>query len=332
MWSAAASIAAAIGPSIGGTLIELFGWRSVFVINVPIGILLLAGTRIVRPSARRAGERPDALGTLALAGGIGGLVLAVTEGSTWRWASPRTLGLLAAGLLLTAVALWRSAHHPVPAIQTTLWRSKTFALANVVSLFFGAALYAYLLCGALFLVNVWHYSELTTGFALSPGAVLAATAAIGFGRMTGRWRDPRVAVVGGSLLVVSTTAALCIWLPAKPHFLALWLPTVLIGGFGVGAISTGVSSAAALSVQPPQFASATGLNMAARQFGGALGVGVLAALLAAAQPTRPGPYVHILLFCTITIAIAGVAGLGLSLRPATAPATQTSLAATDARA
>jgi predicted MFS family arabinose efflux permease len=272
---------------------------------------------------RNRAERPDILGTVALAAGVGCIVLGITEGAAWHWVNGRTLTSLLAGVLLVAVVLWRSMRHAVPAVQIALWRSRTFALANIVSLCFGAALYAWLLCGAFFLVNVWHYTELNAGLALSPGAVFSAISAIGVGRLTGRWRDPRVAVCAGTVLMLATTALLTFYLPATPHFLALWLPTVLIGGFGIGAVSTGVSSAAALSVMPQQFAAATGLNMAARQVGGALGIGVLAALLTTSGSTQPTPYAHILLFCTLTLALAGIAGLGLVLRPAAAPAAQT---------
>lgn len=330
LWSAAASVAAAVGPSIGGALIQAFNWRAVFLINVPIGILMLGGSRLLPRAARNAAGRPDILGTIALAAGIGGIVLGITQGSAWHWADPRTLISLLAGALLGAVALARSTRHALPAVQTALWRSRTFAVANVVSLCFGAAVYAWLLCGALFLVNVWHYSELNAGLALSPGAVFSAISAIGAGRLTGRWKDPRVAVCTGAVIMLATTALLTFYLPARPHFLALWLPTAIVGGFGVGAMSTGVSSAAALSVAPQQFAGATGMNMAARQIGGALGIGVLAALLTASGSAQPHPYTHILLFCTVTLAMAAIAGLGLSLRPVAAPVVRTAPAHTDA--
>ncbi|HEX6471610.1 MAG TPA: MFS transporter [Streptosporangiaceae bacterium] len=322
VWSASASAAAAVGPSLGGLLIDAFTWRAVFIINVPIGIALLVGLmRVVQGSAGRRGPLPDVLGTAALALGIGGLVLGVTKGTDWHWTGTRTLTSLAVGAALVALALWRSARQQVPAIETKLWRNRTFALANVVSLLFGAALYAWLLVGVLFLVNVWHYSELAAGFALSPGAVFSAVAAIGIGRALGRW-NPRVAVLAGCVLITAMAAWLVVWLPADAHFVQLWLPTATISGFGFGAVSTGVSSAAALSVQPVQFAGATGLNMAARQVGGALGIAVLAAILAGGDPARPHVYSHVLLFCALTAAGAGIVGLGLSLRPKAAPAGQ----------
>ncbi|MFB7244237.1 MFS transporter [Streptomyces populi] len=330
LWSAAGSAAAAIGPSLGGVLIDASGWRSVFLINVPFGIALMAGVRAVRRSERVPGRFPDAVGSLALAIGMGGLVLGVTQGSDWGWGTSRTLGCLAAGAVVLAYGVLRARTQPVPAIDTTLWRSRTFSLANVVSFFYGAALYAWLLCGVLYLVNVWHYSELKAGFVLSPGAVFSAIAAVGIGRVLGRRASPRLMVIGGSLLIVGVGVWLVAVLPVEPHLVDLWIPTAAISGFGMGAVSTGVSTAAALSVPPAQFAGATGLNMAARQMGGALGIAVLASVLAGADISGTTAYAHVLLFCTVMAAVSGLAGLGLTLRPAPQPSASASAATTSA--
>ncbi|MGW6272447.1 DHA2 family efflux MFS transporter permease subunit [Streptomyces sp. NPDC055060] len=315
LWSASGSAAAAIGPCLGGVLIDAFGWRTVFLINVPLGLALMAGVRAVQKTRPPAGRVPDVLGSLALALGMGGVVLGVTQGSDWGWSDPRTLGCLLAGVAVLAYGVLRARTQPVPAIDTALWRSRTFSLANVVSFFYGAALYAWLLCGVLFLVNIWRYSELKAGFVLSPGAVFSALAAIGIGRVLGKRASPRLMVCGGCLLIVGVGVWLVAVLPAEPHLLDLWMPTTIISGFGMGAVSTGVSTAAALSVPPEQFAGATGLNMAARQVGGALGIAVLASILAGADTSTTTPFAHVLLFCTVTAGIAGLAGLGLSMKP-----------------
>jgi MFS family permease len=255
------------------------------------------------------------VGTLLLAAGVGFISLGIVQGSAWGWASARTLGVAAAGLLLLAWALRRSARQAAPAVETQLWRIRTFALANVVSLFYGAALYAWLLEGVLFLVNVWHYSVLDAGLAMSPGAVLSAAVAVLAGRIGAR-RDPRLLVVVGATSIVVSGVWLVLALTARPDFAALFLPAGLLAGFGMGALSTAVSTAAALSVQPPRFAGATGLNMAARQVGGALGIAALAAILPAVPTDLPPAYLHVLIFCCITAALAGVAGTGLSLKRA----------------
>ena len=175
---------------------------------------------------------------ITLTAGIGALVLGITEASAWHWADPRTVASLVGGVILLAVTLYRSSTHAVPVLEIDLWKSRTFARANVASFFYGTALYAWLLVGVLYLTQAWGYTELQAGLALSPGAVLAAIVATG----VGRWRNanaPRLAVVGGALMIAGVGLWVGIILPAHPHFLTVWLPAALISAFGMGAITTG---------------------------------------------------------------------------------------------
>ncbi|MFJ9122728.1 MFS transporter [Streptomyces sp. NPDC102340] len=313
LWSAAASAAAAAGPSLGGILIDTAGWRSVFLVNVPLGLALLAGIRSVRAPARSGQGLPDLLGTLFLTAGTGLLVLGVTQGREWHWDDPRTLGSLVGGLVLAAGALLRARRHPRPALQTRLWRSRPFALANLVSLFFGAALYAWLLVGALLLVNVWHYPWISAGLSMTPGALLSAGVAATVGRSLSRSR-PHLVVFCGALTLVAAGLWLGLTLSSQPALWSMWIPVGLLAGAGIGAVSTGVSSVAALSVEPADFAGATGLNLAVRQIGGALGIAAVAAILPVATSSDPAPYRHVVLFTCATAAIAGLLGLGLARR------------------
>ncbi|WP_141583942.1 MFS transporter [Actinomadura sp. WMMA1423] len=313
LWSAAGAFAAAIGPGLGGVLVEASGWRSVFVINVPIGLaMLLAGRRLPRAEAG-TGRLPDLAGTVLLGAGVGGVALGVTQSRDWGWTGAGTLALLLGGAALAALALWRSARHPVPALEISLWRDRRFAAANAASFLYGTSLYAWLLLGVLFLTGQWHYSILEAGLASTPGAFTATAAAVATGRLTAR-TGVRPAVAGGALVVVASGVWAIAALPAEPRFLAFWLPVGLLVGAGIGMLSTGTATAAALSAGPLRFAGATGLNTTARQLGGALGIAVLAALLP--ERTALGDYTAVYLFCTITAAGTGAAGLLLAGRPA----------------
>ncbi|TDD82086.1 MFS transporter [Actinomadura darangshiensis] len=313
LWSAAGAFAAAIGPSLGGVLVDLSGWRALFIINVPFGLaMLLGGLRL--PRAEGAGGRlPDLAGTILLGAGVGGVALGVTQTRDWAWIDARTLALLLGGAVLIALALWRSARHPVPALEISLWRDRRFAIANAASFLYGTALYSWLLVGVLYLTGQWHYSILKAGFASTPGALTATVAAIGTGRLTGRL-GVRPAVAGGALIMVAAGAWTIASLPAEPHFLTFWLPVGLLVGTGMGMVTTGTASAAALSAGPLRFAGATGLNTTARQLGGALGIAALAALLPV--PAAHDDYTAVYLFCTLAAAGAALAGLLLTVRPA----------------
>jgi EmrB/QacA subfamily drug resistance transporter len=328
LWSAAASAAAAAGPSLGGVLVDTVGWRSVFFINVPLGIALLAGIRAVRGSRPTGQGLPDVLGTLLLATGTGLAVLGVTQGPEWSWDDARVLGCLAGGLVLLALTLVRASSHPRPALQTRLWRSKVFALANLVSFFFGAALYAWLLIGALFLVDIWQYSRISAGLSMSPGALLSAAVAVLVGRSLSR-RSPHLVVFCGSMTLVAAGLWLGLTLSSDAALWTMWIPVGLLAGAGIGAVSTGVSSAAALSVEPVDFAGATGLNMAVRQIGGALGIAALAAILSVPAATDAARYSHVVFFSCATAAVAGLLSLGLApRRPAPRPGTEASATTT----
>jgi EmrB/QacA subfamily drug resistance transporter len=314
LWSAAAALAAAAGPALGGILVDVFGWRSVFVINVPLGLALVAAARSL-PVTATGGRRPDLLGTALLVGGIAAVVLGLTEGPQWGWGAPATLGALAVGAVATLVALVRSGRVPVPAIEVGLWRSRTFAVANVASLLYGLALYPWMLLGVLVLTNVWGYSPLEAGLAMSPAAVIAAVCAVIAGRLSARIGTRTIVAAGGAVLFAAALW-IALVLPQEANFLGLWLPGGVLIGIGTGALTTGTSTAAALSVAPARFADATGLNTTARQLGGALGIAVLAVLLPAAADLND--YTHVYLFCALASAGAGLAGLALA-RPARAP-------------
>jgi EmrB/QacA subfamily drug resistance transporter len=305
LWSAAGALAAAAGPALGGVLVDTVGWRALFLINVPVGLAIVAGTRLIPRSAPSRRRLPDAAGTLLLGAGIAAAALGISQGPEWGWGDERTVGALAGAVLAVTAALRRSTRHPVPAIETELWRSRPFAAANLASLLYGAALFPWMLVGVLFLIGVWGYSPLEAGLAMTPGALSDAVVALRAGPVVAR-RGPWTVIAGGALVLASAGLVFSLAATEEPHFLALWLPLALPIGVGTGAITTGVSTAAALSAPPERFAAAVGLNQTGRQIGGALGVAVLAALLADVAPADgAGPYIHVYVFCTIaTLAVA----------------------------
>ena len=213
-----------------------------------------------------------------------------------------SLGILA--------AVTRSRRHPTPALETSLWRSRTFAAANVASLLYGTALFPSLLVGVLFLVQIWGYSPLEAGLAMTPGAVIAAIVALRTGPLVAR-HGPRVVVSAGALALGTAGLLSAFTLPSEPSFLTWWLPVGALIGLGTGAITTGTSTAAMLSVTPARFAAAGGLNQTARQVGGALGLAILAAVLTGGPENDIGPYTDVYLFCAVASLAVALAAYGL---------------------
>lgn len=322
-WGAAASVAAATGPGLGGLLVEGFGWRAVFLLNVPLGLALLALGRRVLPAdatlAGAPGRRPDVAGTIAFAGGIALVVAGLTQSGDWGWTDPGTLAGVAGGVALIGFALLRSRDHTAPAVEVGLWRSRPFAVANAGSLLLGSAVFAWLLSGPLFLTTVWGYDVLEAGLAVSPGALTSAAAAAYVGKRATP-RGQRAAIAGGGALLGITGLYLGLSVTSEPAFWSVWVPSGLLSGTAIGLGLTGLATASASALPPERFAAGTGLTMTARQLGGALGVAALAALLTARGPDADG-FALAFVACGGAAALAGLTGLALvGRRPTPVPA------------
>jgi EmrB/QacA subfamily drug resistance transporter len=314
VWSAVSAVGAAIGPGVGGGLVEIFGWRAVFFINLPFGIgcIVFALRLLAHPGPVSRQKMPDPLGTVLLTLGIGALTAGVTEGGNWGWQSPRTVVCLVLGPVAIALALLRSRGRAVPALDTFLWRIRGFAAANVVSLLYGMATYSLILASVLYITSVWHFSELQTGLANTPGALLSSAAALVMGRLSVRLGGPRGATVGGLVLFLCC----CLWLAFRvtshPAFLTFYLPAGIVGGIGMGAVAMGVSACAAMAAPPTLYGSAISLNTTARQFGGALGIAIMAAILVGTGSGQAGiaPFRDVFIFCAILVGAALVVAAG----------------------
>ncbi|MFC4852704.1 MFS transporter [Actinophytocola glycyrrhizae] len=320
--SAAGAIAAAVGPSVGGLLVEAFTWHAVFLINVPLGIaLIVVGAKVLTPTPARSGL-PDPVGVLLLVLGVGGLTVGITNGSSWAWTSGRTLVCLGAGAVCVWLAVRRSLRHPSPAVELSLFRrNRMFTSANLVALLYGTVMYTWLLVSVLFLTDVWQYSELAAGLAQTPGAVVAAIAAVVMGKVMGRFGGPRYAAAVGMTAHALVPVILFVFLTEDSAFAALWLPCSVLVGFGIGATMTAVMTAGAMSAPPTEFASVSAVNNTARQIGGALGAAVVATIL---RTTAVGDeaggatldsYLDVYAFCLVlTVVAIAVAVFGLRTR------------------
>ncbi|MFZ3473945.1 DHA2 family efflux MFS transporter permease subunit [Streptomyces sp. 4.24] len=278
-WSAAGGLAAAVGPSVGGLLVEWWDWRAIFLINVPLGLAVcLAAVRVVPKEARTGRRLPDPVGTVALAVGIGAVVAGLSQGAAWGWTDPKVLVLVIGGALSGALALRRSRSHPAPAVDRDLWRDRLFARANIGALLFGAAMYAWLLTGPSYLIDRWDYSVLQAGFGVTPGAILAMAGALVVGRRVPA-RLQWAAVTAGSLIFAANALLLWGWAADSTSYAQIFLPAGLLGGLGIGVVVTALSTVASAGLPPQRFAAGTGLLMTARQLGGALGIAATAALL-----------------------------------------------------
>ena len=280
--AAVGALAAGIGPALGGLLVEADSWRWVFLVNVPVGVAgyLLGRTRLLE--SRQAGRRrvPDVPGAIAFAVAIGALVLAIVQGEEWGWGSTWTVEAFAAAAVLGVIVVRRCSRHRSPIVDLTLFRDRGFSVANAASIVAAAGFFSYTLVNVLYLTEVWRYSVLEAGLAITPGPVVAIACARPAGRIADRVGQ-RPVLVGGGLL----WGAAVLWFAERvgpaPAFLAEWLPGMVLLGIGAGLLFPTLSAVAVASAPGAGFGVATAVNTVARQVGAALGVAVVVAIIQA---------------------------------------------------
>jgi EmrB/QacA subfamily drug resistance transporter len=313
VWAAVGGVAAALGPPLGGLLVEA-GWRTVFLVNLPVGaIALVAATRVLREARDPAvGPRPDTLGALALATAVGALVVALVRAEAWGWGSPEVLGLLAGAVLAGALVAVRIARHPAPFVEPEMLRVPRFRAANGAAVLFYAAFAGLLLGAVLFLTGMWGMSVLTAGLALAPGPAMAAL----FAGPAGRWADrfgQRAVAIPGLLLFAGAGVWWLARMGTESDYAGGFLPAWLAGGIGVGLVIPTLAGAATSALPPARFATGAAVVTMSRQIGAALGVAVLVAALGTDSTAPPlGAFEDAwLLMIAATLAAAVVAiGIG----------------------
>lgn len=277
LWGAAAALAAAVGPVLGGALVELAGWRWIFLVNLPlVAIAIWAGRRGLRESRDEAASGlPELLGSVLVAAALGLLALALVRGNDWGWTSAATLGALAGAAIATAGAVGRAARHPRPAIDLGLLRIRSFRLGTLGTALFAMAFFSMILGNILFLTEIWQYSVLHAGLAVAPGPLASTLVAAPAGRLADRLGH-RAVIVPGTLFYAAGIIVLRL-APAGGDYLTDWLPGQLLSGVGIGLAFPALGAAAAQDVPVGQFASATAVTSAARQVGAVIGTAILVA-------------------------------------------------------
>ncbi|MFQ6327211.1 MFS transporter [Nocardia sp. CWNU-33] len=279
IWGAAAALAAGAGPPLGGLLIEIADWRWIFLINIPVGLLILAAGRSALRESKddNATGLPDLLGAVLSAAGLGLLALAIIQGDSWGWGSLDTVACFVVAAVLIGWLVRRCLVHPQPVVDPALMRIPSFAVGNVGTLLFALAFFSMILGNILFLTGVWQYSILKAGLAVLPGPLLTTVVAIPAGRIADRFGHRAVIVPGTivyaiGLLVLRGSGA-------EPDFLGTWLPGQSLVGIGIGLAFPALGAASVANVPADRYGSASAVGAAFRQFGAVLGTAILIAII-----------------------------------------------------
>lgn len=321
LWVAFGGLGAALGPVIGGLLVEI-DWRWVFLVNVPIGLAaLVVGLRMLPNPRGAGGALPDMFGALMLIGSIAALILALVKGTDWGWTSAGVLVSLVVAIALGIAFVFSSSRHHSPVVDPALLRAPNFALMAANAVFFQVAFAGMLLTAVLWMQDVWGWSAVRTGLAIAPGPLLVPIVAILAGRFIGRVGAGPVIAIGG----VTFAAGLFWWAQAitlEPNYASGQLGGILITGVGVGLTLPTAFAAGSSGLPPQRFATGSGVLSMSRQIGLALGVAVVVATLGSpANPTETLDAFQRTWYIAAAVAVvAGLIGLGAKLpRPAAAP-------------
>lgn len=314
LWGAAAAAAAAVGPTLGGALVELSDWRLVFLVNLPLGAAIVLAGRSRLPKPKMLDSRlPDLPGAAMLALSLATVTLAIVEGNNWGWASAATLGCFAAAALLLAGVVIRS--HPRPIVEPALFAHPSFRAGNLGTLLFAAAFFSLILGNVLFLTSIWGYTVFHAGLATLPGPALSTVVAGPAGRLADRFGH-RAVIVPGALFFAAGVMVLRS-AGAEPDYLGLWLPGACLTGIGIGLAFPTLGAASVRDIPVDRFATASAVNAAFRQVGAVLGTAILVAIVGepASLPQALSASDDAYMFAVWASLASGAAVLGLRRSP-----------------
>lgn len=274
--AAIVGLGVAASPTVGGIVVDLLDWRWIFYLGTAVVVVAAFAAHSMLEKDKPANAEaklPDGLGAVLQTIALTLIVLAVLKRSEWGTTDPRTVLALLGGLAALAWFVRRCFTQETPLIDADYFRNRTFAFANLSVLVFSIGFFAATITSVFFMQGVWGYSVLEAGLTFAPGAAVAALVSGVAGKMAERYGSwtisaPGCVIAGLGLLLLATST------DQSRAFVSQWLPGQLIYSVGVGLALTGLVGAALTSVSEDQFATASGINAALRQVGGALGVAI----------------------------------------------------------
>jgi len=312
VWGGVFGLSMAMGPVVGGALVDSVGWRGVFWVNIPVGIAAILLTALFVPESKAArARRPDPIGQILIIAMLGSLTYGIIEGPSYGWGSARILGFFAVTVMALIAFVLYEPRRAEPLIDLRFFRSLPFSGATLTAVSAMGALGGFLFLITLYLQDVRGYRPLFAGLFLLPMAAAMAVGAPLAGRMLAKSgaRAPLLiagaGITAGGLLLTQLTSS------SAPGYLVL---AFLVFGIGMGFVNAPITNSAVSGMPRSQAGVASGIASTSRQVGSSVGVAVMGSVLAAnlhgsmaagfTAATRPGWWI---------IAAAGVVVIVLAL-------------------
>ena len=286
IWAGVSALALAIGPLVGGLLTEHLSWHWIFFVNVPVGVLAVtASFLLITESKDETHESLDLPGLATSALGLFALTYGLIEANAYGWTSTRIVGSFVVAAASLVLFLWIERHRRAPMLDLTLFRSGTYAGANLAMLLVALAMFGVFFFVSLYMQNVLGYSAIQAGAAFLPMTILIILVAPVAGKLSDR-HGSRWLMSAGMVLL----AAQLVYFSQLGTDATFWnlLPALLVGGLGMSMTMTPTSAAALRAVPVEKSGVGSAVLNAMRQVGGSLGIALMGAIVANEASGRPG--------------------------------------------
>jgi EmrB/QacA subfamily drug resistance transporter len=325
IWAGVSALALAIGPLVGGLIVDNINWNWIFFVNVPVGALGLVVSRLVITESRDSSHEQsvDLPGLLTSGFGLFALTYALIEGNGKGWTSAEILSLFALAVILLVAFVVIEYRSRLPMLDLSLFRIGSFTGSNVVALLVSLGMFGVFFFVSLYIQNILGFSPTKAGATFLPMTLLIIVVAPIAGRLSdrigSRW------LMGAGMTIVGTSLLLYQRVGLHSDFWTL-LPAMLLGGIGMAMTMSPMTAAAMGSVPVDKAGVGSGVLNSFRQLGGSLGIALMGAILAsylhhpvgspaAAQDFVNGLHAALAVAAVVTFAAAIVAVVTVRTRP-----------------
>ena len=285
IWAGVSALALAIGPLVGGLLTEHLSWHWIFFVNVPVGVIAIAASfLLITETKDETHESLDLPGLATSALGLFALTYGLIEANTYGWTSARIVGSFAVAAISLVSFLQIERRRRAPMLDLTLFRSGTYAGANIAMLLIALAMFGVFFFVSLYMQNVLGYSAVQAGAAFLPMTLVIILIAPIAGKASDKFGSRWLMTIGMVLLSVQL-----LYLSQLGPDADFWnlLPGFVVGGLGMAMSMTPTAAAATRAVPVNKSGVGSAVLNAARQVGGSVGIALMGAIVAAQAKGKP---------------------------------------------
>ena len=325
IWAGVSAMALAIGPLVGGLIVENINWNWIFFINVPVGVLGIVVSQLVIKESRDTSHEQsiDVPGLITSSAGLFALTFALIEGTAHGWTSPEIVGSFAAAVVLLVAFVLLERYQRLPMLDLSLFKIGSFTGSNLVAMLVSLGMFGVFFFVSLYIQNILGWSPTQAGASFLPMTLLIILVAPIAGKLSdrigSRW------LMGAGMTLVSISLLFYQRVGLHSTFWTL-LPAMLLGGVGMAMTMSPMTAAAMSSVPVDKAGVGSGVLNSFRQLGGSLGIALMGAILASYttaplhSPEAPQQFVNglhaaLLVAAVITFAAAVVAVVLVRTRP-----------------